>query len=410
MIELISSFAISYAAGAVFDLWKNSNATVDKEIKEAFDKALIEWCPNSDIREIERDNIRKGFLEIAKQPRCFTANYDCYGSYREFYIIFNKILPQYQVAFNYISSIHDEERYIKEAQILSKIESTVVDTNEKITAIYKYLGNGESKSVKINTSRPKSPLKSVLFNNYSKDVDEFYLVRDIDAAFVANLESANLWIYGSSGIGKTALINRNLIKSSVEYIYCDFSPIDISCSDDILNEIISNTIEKYNLEFTGQSSNLIKDVSNLLSAIKKNNIVIVIDELSIRDPMMLRNITEQLIKLINFHCNKLGENQIRFVASTINKPIFDESYAGKLLEHFEIIEVTNWNDDLKDLLILLDSHLEIIINDSIKSIILTNSKSSPRLLKKILRKLHTLDTINERNVEDISVTVANEHF
>lgn len=34
MIELISSFAISYAAGAVFDLWKNSNATVDKEIKE----------------------------------------------------------------------------------------------------------------------------------------------------------------------------------------------------------------------------------------------------------------------------------------------------------------------------------------------------------------------------------------
>ncbi|MGL5706312.1 MAG: AAA family ATPase [Tannerellaceae bacterium] len=410
MIESISSFAISYAAGAVFDLWKNSNATVDKEIKEAFDEALIKWCPNSDIREIERGKIRKGFLEIAKQPHCFTDNYDCYGPYQEFYTIFNKVLPQYQTAFNYISSIHDEERYIKEAQILSKIESTVVDTNEKITAICKLLENGESTSVKINTNRPKPPLRSVLFNNYSKDVDEFYLVRDIDSTFLANFKSANLWIYGSSGIGKTALINRNLIKNSVEYIYCDFSPIDISCSDDILNEIISNIIEKYNLEFPGQSSNLIKDVSNLLSAIKINNIVIVIDELSIRDSMMLRNITEQLIRLINFHCNKSGQNQIRFIASTINKPIFDESYAGKLLEHFEIIEVTNWNDDLKDLLILLENHLDITTNDSIKSIILTNSKSSPRLLKKILRKLHTLGTINERNVEDISVTVANEHF
>jgi len=412
MIEPISSFAISCAAGIALNIWSKSQQTVDKEVKKAFEQALKDWCPNSDIREYRKEELKKNFLKIAYKPESFSEDYKCYGEYEKFYIFFDKQLVQFQVAYNYISSIQDSERYKTEINILSEVRLTVSDTNEKVTEILDLVKTKKNK-IELNKEKKKiikQPVRKVLFNNYTRDVEEFYFERKIDEHFRNSLESGNLWIYGFSGIGKTALINRNLIHDSIEYVYCDFSPIDISSSQDVLNEIILTIIEKYNINSEYTSDNLIKKTCDLLSKIETKEMVIVIDELSINDSSMLKEITEQLVKLLNHHCNKSKCSCLRFIASTISEPTFDKAFVGKAMEYFEIIEIENWNGDLEKLLAMLENSLCIGIDEEMQSIILKNSKSSPRLLKKILRKLNSLDTISPSIVQEISEKARKEHF
>lgn len=412
MIEPISSFAISYAAGIALNIWSKSQQTVDKEVKNAFDLALKDWCPNTDIREYRKDALKKNFLEIAYKPESFSMDFNCYGEFKKFYIFFEKHLVQFQVAYNYISSIQDAKRYKEEIKILSEVKVTVNDTHEKVTEILDLVKTGGKKieEEKQTKNTIKQPVRKVLFNNYTKDVEEFYFERKIDDHFRNSLESGNLWVYGFSGIGKTALINRNLIHDSIEYVYCDFSPIDLSSPQDVLNEIILTITEKYNVSSEYTSDNLIKKTCDLLSKIDTKEIVIVIDELSIRDASLLKEITEQLVKLLNHHCNKSSCSCLRFIASTINEPAFDKSFAGKALEYFEIIEIDDWNGDLEGLLALLESSLCIGIDKEMQSIILQNSKSSPRILKKILRKLNSIETLSLAIVQEVSETARKEHF
>lgn len=412
MIEPISSFAISCAAGIALNIWSKSQQTVDKEVKKAFEQALKDWCPNTGIRESKKEELKKNFLEIAYKPESFSEDYKCYGEFEKFYISFEKRLVQFQVAYNYISSIQDSERYKAEIKILSEVSLKVNDTNDKVTEILglvkteRNIVEGEKQPKK----KVQQPIRKVLFNNYTKEVEEFYFKRNIDDHFRKSLESGNLWIYGFSGIGKTALINRNLLHDSIEYVYCDFSPIDISSSQDVLNEIILTITEKYNVRSEYSSDNLIKKTCDLLSKIETKEIVIVIDELSIDNSSLLKEITEQLVKLLNHHCNKSSCSCLRFIASTINEPTFDKAFSGKAMEYFEIIEIENWNGDLEKLLTLLENSLCIGIDEEMQSIILRNSKSSPRLLKKILRKLNSLDSISPVIVQEVSETAKKEHF
>lgn len=412
MIEPISSFAISYAAGIALNIWSKSQQTVDKEVKKAFDLALKDWCPNIDIREYRKDELKNNFLEIAYEPENFSMDFKCYGEFDEFYVFFEKHLVQFQVAYNYISSIQDAKRYKEEIKILSEVKVTVNDTNEKVTEILDLVKTGGKKIEEEKQTKKtiKQPVRKVLFNNYTKDVEAFYFERKIDGHFRNSLESGNLWVYGFSGIGKTALINRNLIHDSIEYVYCDFSPIDLSSPQDVLNEIILTISEKYNISSEYTSDNLIKKTCDLLSKIDTKEIVIVIDELSIGDASLLKEITEQLVKLLNYHCNKSRCSRLRFIASTISEPAFDKSFAGKALEYFEIIEIEDWNGDLERLLALLESSLCIGIDKEMQSIILQNSKSSPRILKKILRKLNSLETLSLAKVQEVSETARKEHF
>lgn len=411
-MDPISSFAISYAAGIALDLWNISQQTVDKEIKKAFNEALKDWCPNSQIRVQKKNELKKEFLIIAYKPESFSEDYRCYGEYEKFYILFDKRISQHQVAYNHIKSIQDSARYRNEIAMLSNVSSVVKDTNEKVTQLLDK-AKTESEiaidSVKVST-RSKVNSRKVLFNNYTKDVEPFYHKRNIDNQVVSSLASGNIWLYGSSGIGKTALINRNLIQNSIEYVYCDFSPIEISSAQDVLEEIILIVSEKYNIISENNAKNKIKRTCDILSKIDSKEIVIVIDELSIKDSILLKDITEQLIKLLNHHYNKSNETAIRFIASTIGEPTFDKNFVGKALEYFEFIEMANWNGDLEKLLTLLYTALGLTLNDEMKELIIQNSKSSPRLLKKILRKLYSYESLNQSIVQVESEKIRKEHF
>jgi len=226
----------------------------------------------------------------------------------------------------------------------------------------------------------------VLFNNYSNEVEDYYAERTQDITFNETLLISNIWLSGESGKGKTALINRNLSKSGIEYIYCDLSPITIIDENDILEEIICTLEENFNLERDLKEKNLIKNIVKLLINAKKENIVIVIDELSCNDYNLLEKIANSFLSLVTHYNNKNSNSDLKFIVSTKIKPkklIKDKS---KVLEYFQYICCDNWDIYLERLFDILVNALNLELRVKDKEFILKSANKSPRILKNIIKK------------------------
>ena len=226
----------------------------------------------------------------------------------------------------------------------------------------------------------------VLFNNYSNDAEEYYVERTQDTTFNETLLISNIWLSGESGKGKTALINRNLSKNGIEYIYCDLSPITIINENNILEEIICTLEENFNLERDLKEKNLIKNIVKLLINAKRKNIVIVIDELSCDDYSLLEKIATSFLSLVTHYNTKNSNSELKFIVSTKIKPeklIKDKSKAS---EYFQYICCDSWDMYLERLFNILNNALNLEFNPNEKEFIIKSANKSPRILKNIIRK------------------------
>ncbi|MGQ1947964.1 hypothetical protein ACT3CD_12785 [Geofilum sp. OHC36d9] len=132
-MEPISSFGISIAAGIALDIYNKSQGIVKKEIKNAFEEALIFWCKNDDIRERKRNEIKRTLNKFIAEPELLADINNQSPELNSFFEKFDEALAQYNAAYHYIKEIKDLERYRNEASFLSSIKDTVEDTNKKLT-------------------------------------------------------------------------------------------------------------------------------------------------------------------------------------------------------------------------------------------------------------------------------------
>ncbi len=252
----------------------------------------------------------------------------------------------------------------------------------------------------------ESSPKVVLFNNYTKICEPYYLERQIDKDFVNSLKLNNLWVFGYSGVGKTTLVNRNLLISDLEYCSCDLSPVDIKSSSDVLEEILCKIEGKFNIE-RQTNDNKIKQVTQILCKVGKK-IVITIDELSVKEECVLKEIANDLVKLVTHFNNSATESEeLKFVVSTISNPkeiIENKSKAG---EHFQYLNCNNWSVEIENLFEILSKSLNLNLSES-KTRILESSQNSPRILKSIFRKIVASNNLNVIAVEQSIKTVESE--
>lgn len=240
--------------------------------------------------------------------------------------------------------------------------------------------------------------KIVLFNNYSKKCEDFYLETQRDKEFTNSLKLNNLWVYGKSGFGKTALVNRNLIINNLEYCYCDLSPIKIVSSDDVLEEVLSKIEDKFDVKRDGNERNKIKQITQILSRYDRR-IIIVVDELSVSEDIVLKEIANDLVKLVAHFCNTCEkEDDLKFVVSTILNPKQIIENKSKAYEHFQYLNCSSWSVDIENLFNLLSKALNLNLASS-KADILKSSQSSPRMLKSIFRKIIALENLSAASIQ-----------
>lgn len=133
-MEVLSSFAISIAAGKALEIYNESQGTVEKEIKKAFNKALKQWSPNTSIRKDFRENLKSKLSKSLKNPEAIadlkSSAKDKFE--RDFYIEFDKAIASFPYAFNYLKEIKDLERFRAEITSLTRIEEKLGNVEQKI--------------------------------------------------------------------------------------------------------------------------------------------------------------------------------------------------------------------------------------------------------------------------------------
>lgn len=268
-----------------------------------------------------------------------------------------------------------------------------IDNAKKIDDIHKALI-----PKKLELPKDVNP-QIVLFNNYSTKSEIYYLERNIDSQFINSLNLNNLWVFGNSGFGKTALLNRNLTKNDIEYCYCDLSPISIKNSNDVLEEILCRIEDKFDVERNNSEKNIIKQITQILCNVGAKKITIVIDELSVNENSILRDIANDLLNLVTHFCNKSEQEDMKFVVSTISNPKDIIENKSKATEHFQYLNCDDWSNDIDKLFEILNVSLDLNFSVEIKSKILTASQNSPRILKSIFRKILSMTDLSNETIE-----------
>ena len=303
----------------------------------------------------------------------------------------HKKLKEHSKAIGFIKLTNGNELIdlFKELGLYNQIFK--IDDSIKIDEIHKQLVPET-----INLPKDIKP-KTVLFNNYSEKNEPFYLNRDSDSEFNKSLEISNIWLFGKSGVGKTALINRNLIQNKIEYCFCDLSPVTITKSEDVLNEILLTIEDKFDLERNKTEPNILKQISQILCSGSSNKTIIVIDELSVSDNSILKNIADSFIKLVTHYSNQTEKDELKFVVSTISDPKDIIQNKTKASGYFQYICCDSWDNYSSQLFDILAKALNLHLEES-KSTIIEQSRNSPRTLKNIFQKIVIFNDSSKKSI------------
>jgi len=243
--------------------------------------------------------------------------------------------------------------------------------------------------------------RTILFNNYTAKSEPYYLEREEDVTFIKTLELSNIWIFGKSGKGKTALIQRNLIQADIKYVFCDLSSITIESTENIFDDIIATIEETFEISKIENEDNRVKIIVKLLEEIALTQIVIVIDEMSVDDTTLLKEIGNCFLKLVTYYTNTYGDESLKFVISTKAEPQEIILNKAKASNYFEYICCDNWEGYLSSLFDLLNYELGLNFLEEVKNYILSQSDDSPRILNKVFLKLIICDDLDDEKIINI---------
>lgn len=248
----------------------------------------------------------------------------------------------------------------------------------------------------------------ILFTNYTQDCEPYYQVRTADINFLQYLEVTNIWMHGKSGSGKTALIFRNL-HDKRDYLYCDLSPITIHQVDDILEEVIETICDRYG--FNNNSLNNPNKIKYIVALLKlcafKSNILIVIDELSLKDDIRIA-FAEAIVNLVVYCNHQCNNGYLKFVISTIASPHTILPNKSKAIDYFNFLSTDDWSNELESLFDTLDRALNLKINRQNKILILSSIQNSPRLMKNIFKQLSLSKDVSDDNIRSSIAKTLNE--
>lgn len=136
MEPVLSSFAISVAAGVALDLFPSKKSGVDKEIKLAYKAALKDWSKNATIREQNERRLKivlREFLETSDGKYIYKSNQEI----KDFLLFFDKRVAEFSIAYNYLMSIKTQENYEETKQQLSEIKEELSEIKESLELINK---------------------------------------------------------------------------------------------------------------------------------------------------------------------------------------------------------------------------------------------------------------------------------
>lgn len=259
-------------------------------------------------------------------------------------------------------------------------------------------------------------VSKVLFDVYDGSKEQYYIVREIDHVFFNYLKHFNMWLHGPSGCGKSNSILRNSIKSKTHIIELNLANCIGRNSDDFFKEVLyelSNKLGSGSFCFNDeiQFQQISKQILSLLEAnYSDQELLIFIDEIPIGEDEEYKIFIEKISSLIIYQSQNHKLKGVKYLLSSINSPIKHiPSFSNKIHEKVKFIQVNTWiEDDVKALINLITSSLNIHVSNEIFDLIIERASGSPRFIKNYFRNIHAISKYDDGTFKRCLVETARD--
>lgn len=186
--------------------------------------------------------------------------------------------------------------------------------------------------------------KRSLFDRYTPEYEDFFIVRTFDSELENLIDNYSLWICGKSGVGKTASITRSLTKRNIQPVYISLGACIGASLNVLLNEIYLTLLNDDEQDIPLLSdAECVKRICNLIKELSKKPFYLFIEEIPINNEEMFVDFSNFIYAIITGVNN--SEN-FRLVLSSIFGPNTNfEPEMEKVSERLKIYIWPTWCEE-----------------------------------------------------------------
>lgn len=259
--------------------------------------------------------------------------------------------------------------------------------------------------------------KDILFDYYDKNCEKYYVERLEDKKIIHEFDEFCIWLYGTSGCGKTTLVSRNLEKCDIKFYLIGLSSYVESPIIDFFKGIYLELVDLVGAKVEDGLSNVSfpelskRIIATLEMLSKKEKMVIFIEEIPLSDDTVrYTEFVKLFSSLLIAKQTRKDLNNIKFILSTIENP---EAHVlacqQKITQKLKFKFLENWTDeDISKLINLLMEELGFSLDDEFRKKLLSTSENSPRFIKKFFQNAYTSRKMENFNCNALLKSTSDE--
>lgn len=229
-----------------------------------------------------------------------------------------------------------------------------------------------------------------LFDSYTPDCEPFYVVRESDARLESVLKIQGAWVWGASGVGKTAAIRRMIFRSEREAYFLGLANRAgagvLELIESIANEL-GGMAGCGSLQNGKGCSDIIDHLSKVFCCLR-GDWLIAIEEIPLRTKeeflYFLECMSGALVHVAQYNRERC---QVKLIFSSIHNPFLDGAAGlAKVIERIRPVEFEAWSqDEIVNLINKIQSGVDIKFGNELILAIIDKCNGNPRAVKHVLR-------------------------
>lgn len=241
-------------------------------------------------------------------------------------------------------------------------------------------------------SRPPRVIGQILFDVYDPACAPYCVDRDDDHGLAGLSSSYHLWLWGDTGMGKTTALRR-ILMSLPSYWYISLASCIGSSVPEMIEQILIEMSERtapIPMPLQPQGLSLAMSIPKIAKLMANSPTRTVhIDEIPIESGSMHGEFCKALAALIIEHAGEAPSSRSRIAVCSLESP---EPYIGqaqaRVRERLAFIPVDRWSEAELDRLIGVATRaMDVSLDDSRRTEVVSRAGGSPRFVKSCLRKL-----------------------
>lgn len=294
------------------------------------------------------------------------------------------------------SAVPYVDRSLQQAMIINADHRSIIAPEDLSDIRYKTvrrfileetMRSGPVESVELHKNRPRRPADP-LFDAYTPVDAPYYIERAIDQVVHESLGNGNVWLWGGSGVGKTASLRRAVYQSGWELNHVNLGGYQVQTATELFRAMTQEVASIADFQKllsadsdVGQCCAYLKSV--LQSFSEDRTIATVVEELPLPPNELVIFIEQIRILLESIAIDQTLHGRALFAFSSLKNP---GSLSSRVHERLQFLSLGDWSNlEIRQLIELLSITLRPTLTENDKVDIALAARGSPRFVKRLFR-------------------------